>query len=153
MQSELSKFFTVKQLKNAVWKQGKVPLLLKDLLSMSHSLSHRPIPHELQIKKELTYMKVFLLLSLLTLSSIRIIKPKWRTFSLNLLRIKGLYMFRALLAHPQEVLHKLHLVYCVRAISVGCGTVAVKSQLTANWHYTHAIYQMPFVQGLLRMSK
>jgi hypothetical protein len=26
-------------------------------------------------------------------------------FLLNLLRIKGLYMFRALLAHPQEALH------------------------------------------------
>jgi hypothetical protein len=35
------------------------------------------------------------------------------------LRIKGLYMFRALLAHPQEALHKRHLVYCVRVISVG----------------------------------
>jgi hypothetical protein len=43
-------------------------------------------------------------------------------------------MFRALLAHPQEVLHKQHLVYCVR-MSVGCDTVAVSlhpchSQLT-----------------------
>jgi hypothetical protein len=28
----------------------------------------------------------------------------------NLLRIKGLYTFRALLAHPQEVLHKRYLV-------------------------------------------
>jgi hypothetical protein len=41
-------------------------------------------------------------------------------FLFNLLRIKGLYMFRALLAHPQEELHELHLVYCVRVISVGC---------------------------------
>jgi hypothetical protein len=32
-------------------------------------------------------------------------------FSFNLLRIKGIYMFRALLAHPQETLHKRHLVY------------------------------------------
>jgi hypothetical protein len=38
--------------------------------------------------------------------------------SLNLLRIKGLYMFQALLAHPQEVQHKRHLVYCVRIMSV-----------------------------------
>jgi hypothetical protein len=38
----------------------------------------------------------------------------------NLLRIMGLYMFRALLAHPQEALHKRHLVYCVRVMSVGC---------------------------------
>jgi hypothetical protein len=34
-------------------------------------------------------------------------------FLCNLLRIKGLYMFRALLAYPQEVLHKRYLVYCV----------------------------------------
>jgi hypothetical protein len=33
-------------------------------------------------------------------------------------------MCRALLAQPQEVLHKRHLVYCV-CMSVGCGTVAV----------------------------
>jgi hypothetical protein len=31
-------------------------------------------------------------------------------FSSSLFRIKGLYMFRALLAHPQEALHKRHLV-------------------------------------------
>jgi hypothetical protein len=40
-------------------------------------------------------------------------------FLFNLLTIKGLYMFWALLAHPQEVLHKRHLVYCVRVMSVG----------------------------------
>jgi hypothetical protein len=39
---------------------------------------------------------------------------------LSLLRIKGFYMFRALLAHPQEALNKRHLVYCVRVMSVGC---------------------------------
>jgi hypothetical protein len=31
-------------------------------------------------------------------------------FSFNLLRIKALYLFRILLAHPQEALHKGHLV-------------------------------------------
>jgi hypothetical protein len=41
-------------------------------------------------------------------------------FLSSLLRIKGLYMFRALLAHPQEALHKRHLVYCMRVMSVGC---------------------------------
>jgi hypothetical protein len=41
-------------------------------------------------------------------------------FLFNLLRIKGLCLFRALLAHPQEVLHKRHLVYCACVISVGC---------------------------------
>jgi hypothetical protein len=39
-------------------------------------------------------------------------------FSFNLLRIKGLYMFRALLAHPQEARNKRYLVYCVRIMSV-----------------------------------
>jgi hypothetical protein len=39
---------------------------------------------------------------------------------LSLLRIKGLYMFRVLLPHPQEALHKWNLVYCVRVMSVGC---------------------------------
>jgi hypothetical protein len=48
-------------------------------------------------------------------------------FSFSLLRIKDLYMFRALLTHPQEAPHKRRLVYCVR-MSVGCGTVAVSLQ-------------------------
>jgi hypothetical protein len=48
--------------------------------------------------------------------------------SLNLLKIKGLHMFRALLAHPQEAPHKRHLVYCVRIMPIGCGTVAVSLQ-------------------------
>jgi hypothetical protein len=41
-------------------------------------------------------------------------------------------MFPALLAQPQEVLHKRHLVYCVRIMSVGCGIVMqpCHSQLT-----------------------
>jgi hypothetical protein len=41
-------------------------------------------------------------------------------FVFNLLRIKDLYMFRALLAHPQEALNKRHFIYCVRVMSVGC---------------------------------
>jgi hypothetical protein len=35
-------------------------------------------------------------------------------------------MFRALLAYPQESLHKRHLVYCVRVVSVGCTRVKVE---------------------------
>jgi hypothetical protein len=34
----------------------------------------------------------------------------------SLLRIKGLYIFRALLAHPQEALHKEHLLYYVHLV-------------------------------------
>jgi hypothetical protein len=47
-------------------------------------------------------------------------------FLLNLLRIKVLYMFLQVLAHPQEVLHKRHLVYCVGVVSVGCTRVGVE---------------------------
>jgi hypothetical protein len=50
----------------------------------------------------------------------------------NLLRIKGLYMFRALLAHPQEVLHKRHLVYCVRIMSTGCTGTEVEFRFHFN---------------------
>jgi hypothetical protein len=52
--------------------------------------------------------------------SFSIVKPTWFTFLISLLRIKCLYMFQALLAHPWEVLHKRDLVYCVRVLSVGC---------------------------------
>jgi hypothetical protein len=41
-------------------------------------------------------------------------------FLFIVLRIKDLCMFRVLLAHLQDVLHKRHLIYCVRVISVGC---------------------------------
>jgi hypothetical protein len=49
-------------------------------------------------------------------------------FFFNLLRIKGLYLFRALLAHPQEVLDKLHLVYCVHVMSDDCTRITVTLQ-------------------------
>jgi hypothetical protein len=41
-------------------------------------------------------------------------------FSFNLLVIKGLYIFRALLAHPQDAMYRRYLVYCVRVMSVDC---------------------------------
>jgi hypothetical protein len=58
-------------------------------------------------------------------------------FLFSLLRIKDLYLFWALLAHLQGALHKRHLVYCVRVMSVGC---------YQEWN-THAIYQVPFVHA------
>jgi hypothetical protein len=38
----------------------------------------------------------------------------------SLLRVHSLYIFRALLAHPQEALHKQQLVYCLRVMAGGC---------------------------------
>jgi hypothetical protein len=38
-------------------------------------------------------------------------------FSFNLLRIKGPYMFQALLAHPQEALNKRNFLCCVLIMS------------------------------------
>jgi hypothetical protein len=54
-------------------------------------------------------------------------------FLFDLLLIKGLYMFRALLAHPQEVLHKQHFVYCV---PVTIRTQYTKCRLwSASWEW------------------
>jgi hypothetical protein len=47
-------------------------------------------------------------------------------FLFNLLRIKGFYMFRTLLACPQQALHKRHLVYCVHVMLVGCTKIGVE---------------------------
>jgi hypothetical protein len=68
-------------------------------------------------------------------------------FLFNLLRIKGIYMFRALLAHPQEAIHKRHLVYCVRLITVGYTKMGGfhSNPGAAKWHNKHTIYQVPFV--------
>jgi hypothetical protein len=52
-------------------------------------------------------------------------------FSFSLLRIKRLYMFRALPVHPQEAIHKRYLVCCVRV------TIAVSLQ---SWHSQLALY-------------
>jgi hypothetical protein len=41
-------------------------------------------------------------------------------FLFNLLRINSLYVFRALLVHPQGALNKRHLVYCMRVMSCAC---------------------------------
>jgi hypothetical protein len=69
-------------------------------------------------------------------------------------------MFRALLAHPQEALHKQQLVYCVRVMSVGFyhdRSVTASSStptLVATYkHNMHAIYQLLCMQRLLKMSK
>jgi hypothetical protein len=68
-------------------------------------------------------------------------------FLFNLLRIKGLYIFRVLLAHLQEALNKRHLVYCVRVMSVGCAIPGAD-----NWHKTHAMYQVPLVSASWRWA-
>jgi hypothetical protein len=64
--------------------------------------------------------------------------------SCDLLRIKGLYMFLALLAHPQEA-----------SLGVLVLRVCYVSWLHQGWSgtNTHAIYQVLLVMHLLRMSK
>jgi hypothetical protein len=47
-------------------------------------------------------------------------------FLFNVLRIKGVFIFLSLLAHPQKALHKRQLVYCVRVMLVGCTRVEVE---------------------------
>jgi hypothetical protein len=72
-------------------------------------------------------------------------------FLLNLLSMKRHYMFRALLAHPQEALHKLHLVYGVHVMSVGC--IRLGEEMVQPTDNTHVTYQVLFVQYFLQMSK
>jgi hypothetical protein len=75
-------------------------------------------------------------------------------FLFSLLRIKGLYMFRALLAHPQEALYKRHLVYCIRVMSVGCHSTPLQSWWQpTDITRTYAMYLVSFMYSLLRMSK
>jgi hypothetical protein len=58
-------------------------------------------------------------------------------FLLDLLRIKGLYMFRALLAHPQDALHKRLLVYtyCVRVMYPGSSQLTYHARNTPSSVY------------------
>jgi hypothetical protein len=56
--------------------------------------------------------------------------------SFSLLRIKGLCMFRALFAHPQEALHKRHLAYCVRIMQFHCNHATANSLSS----FQHPIY-------------
>jgi hypothetical protein len=74
--------------------------------------SRCPVPVELSAHSDI---KIFL-----ELRKVQYNETKVLHFLFSVLRIKGLYMFRALLAHPQDALHKRLLIYCVRVMSVGC---------------------------------
>jgi hypothetical protein len=56
-------------------------------------------------------------------------ETKMTHFLFSLLKIKGLYMFRALLAHLQEELHKRYLVNCVRIPSTVCASPSEDEQV------------------------
>jgi hypothetical protein len=59
-------------------------------------------------------------------------------FLFIILRIKGLYIFRELLAHPQEALYKRLLGYCMRVMLVSCIRIINKLNKNASrwFHYT-----------------
>jgi hypothetical protein len=76
-------------------------------------------------------------------------------FLFNLLSIKGLYMFRALLTHPQEAPHKQHLLYLL-ACYVGWlhqGWSSTPTRGLPTDTTSTQVYQVPFVRCLVRMSK
>jgi hypothetical protein len=77
-------------------------------------------------------------------------------------------MFLALLAYPQEALHKRHLVHCVRVMSVGCyqgwsGTPRSGIKSVSRWfHYTYMLRctvnrilsnNLMFVPGIITLSR
>jgi hypothetical protein len=89
-----------------------------------------------RVRKNGWYWGDVVLISIIFLC-LSIMKTMWCTFRSILLRIKGLYMFRALFAHPQEALRKRHLVYCVSIISVVCATIAISLH---TWHRQLTLY-------------
>jgi hypothetical protein len=67
-------------------------------------------------------------------------------FLFNLLRIMDLYKFRALLAHPQQLLHIWNFEYCVRVVSVDFARFKVEL-------VSSTLILVPLVQNFLRISK
>jgi hypothetical protein len=57
-------------------------------------------------------------------------------------------MFRALLAHPQEVLHKQHLVSCVHVMSVGCTLCFEQAYCLSSGSTVLYIQQLVYVMRL-----
>jgi hypothetical protein len=83
---------------------------------------------------------------LIQLKFISIIKPSWCTF--HSIYWESRASTRTCFKHYLLILRKRctnGTVYCVRIMSVGCGTVAVKLQSCHSWHYKQAMYQEPFV--------
>jgi hypothetical protein len=74
-------------------------------------------------------------------------------FLFNLLRIKGLCIFRALLAHPQVALHKWHLVYCVRVMSFGCTRIEGEASILVQQFYFSLTYTGPRILLYAFLSK
>jgi hypothetical protein len=85
-----------------------------------------------QTIKEQSKKYTFNLMFCLPTSSITVYQyreTKVMNVLISLLRIKDIYMFLTLLAHPQGMLHKRHLVYCVRVTSIGCARVGASFHL------------------------
>jgi hypothetical protein len=88
---------------------------------ISQRLSRPPDVDIIEIANTKKLMKKLSVLLIVHCSSLyQYSKTNVMHFLFILLRIKGLYMFRTLLAHVQEALHNRHLVYCVPVMSVGC---------------------------------
>jgi hypothetical protein len=75
-------------------------------------------PQEYLLRKEFMG-QIKTLLTVLHSTVYRYSETNVMHFLFNLLRSKGLYMFRALLAHPQELIHKRHLAYYVQSSNPG----------------------------------
>jgi hypothetical protein len=67
-------------------------------------------------------------------------------FLFSLLRTEGLYMFRALLAHPQEVLHKWHFFFYIYTLYY-----TVCSDAMGNTTYVNALV-WPFILQILFLT-
>jgi hypothetical protein len=67
---------------------------------------------------------------------ISIVKPTWWIF-IQFFKNSGPLHVSSILAHPQEALHKRHLVWCVCIMSVGC--IRHFNPGAANWQHARTI--------------
>jgi hypothetical protein len=70
---------------------------------------------------------------------------------------RKVYMFRALLSHPQEAIHKRHLVYCVRVMSVPlqswCSQLTTLMKSGSRWFHCTDILRCRVKSSISIVSK
>jgi hypothetical protein len=125
----LSSFFPNKTLRT--WPYTYIIATRKDLMNDADHTA----PHCAFFSSQLPTTPIYLIFCWPYIIVYQYNETNVMQFLFSLLRIKGLYMFRALLAHIQEALQKLHLEYCVRVMSVGCpqGWMELHSNLVTKY--------------------
>jgi hypothetical protein len=98
--------------------------------------------NQYKILKAETWSSIILSKNIINIVGIQYSETNVMLFLFSLLRIKGLYMFRAFLAYPQEEVHKQHTVYCVRvnwsSADITCTPYTKRRLWSASWGASNA---------------